>query len=318
MIISYICGGLGNQMFQYAAGRRLAEKRGTEFKLDLRDYRSGTDSKREGLEACARPVRLFDLNVTAGVATEPELYALRDRFDHRTVKDRVVRQVRRRLLTDWLWPESHHRESRYVFDPAVLDLPDGTYLDGFWQSWKYFDDAAAVIRREFSFKDPSVMSFARQYVGGLRCDGEPVASVHVRRGDLARAVEQLGKPQAVHGSPVGVQYLRTAMSKFPRGTRFLVFSDTAADIAWCRANLVFDEIGPDRLYFAEGNTDLQDMALMSVCDHNVIANSTFSWWAAWLNTTPGRRVISPAVWTQKTGPMAMVVDTLIPPDWELI
>jgi hypothetical protein len=318
MIISFICGGLGNQMFQYAAGRRLAVHHRTKFKLDLREYRGGTDAVRRGLEQFTRPVRLFELSVSATAATDHEIFQLRDRFGSSSFRDRIVRNIGRRLKPNWLWPASHFQETRFVFDPAVMDLLDQTYLDGYWQSWKYFDDIVPVIRREFAIKDPTIAGFAKSYADDLRKAGDPIVAVHVRRGDLAHAAETLKSAAGVYGLPVGLPYLRAAMNRFGRGHRFLVFSDTAADIAWCRANLVFDEIPADRFAFSEGHTDLQDMALMSACDHNIIANSTFSWWSAYLNTTPGRRVVAPSVWSFTTGPKKMVPDTLIPPDWELI
>ena len=108
------------------------------------------------------------------------------------------------------------------------------------------------------------------------------------------------------------------MKKFDAESRFLIFSDTARDIQWCRDNIRPDWLAPERLHFSDGHTDLQDATLMSCCDHNIIANSTFSWWAAWLNTTPGRRVIAPRSWSNPGNAGKMTTTDLIPPSWEII
>jgi hypothetical protein len=133
----------------------------------------------------------------------------------------------------------------------------------------------------------------------------------VRRGETAYAVDKLKNTKGVFGPPTGLEYIHRAIAKFAPGScKFLVFSDTAADIAWCREN-----IKADNLHFSEGHDALQDMMLMSACDHHIIY-STFSWWAAWLNDRLGRRVIAPTVWGYATS--GMVTDDLIPPDWEMI
>ena len=107
MIIVNICGGLGNQMFQYAAGRRLALHRGTELKLDLTGYRDGAEARPTELAAFRRPVRLNDLNIVAAAASDREIFRLRDRFIARSTRDRLVRRVRRYIKSDFLWPPSH-------------------------------------------------------------------------------------------------------------------------------------------------------------------------------------------------------------------
>jgi hypothetical protein len=317
MVIAFLCGGLGNQMFQYAAGRRLAAVWQVELKLDLSAYRGGTDQRPAGLEAFGRRIRVFDLSITATEASPAEIARLRDRFNKPTTRDRIVRQLRR-IKPKLLWPASDVQERGYRFDPSVLDAPSDAFVHGFWQSEKYFADVAPLIRREFTPKDPAVIRYAQDYVSRLRETGGPIVSLHVRRGDLAAAHESLKKANIVHGKPISLDYIRAAVARFDAGHRFLVFSDSAKDIDWCRQNLRGNGIPTDRLLFSDDHSDIQDMAIMSACDHHIIANSTFSWWAAWLNPHPETRVIAPSVWSPPGTPKAIVTDDLIPAGWEMI
>jgi hypothetical protein len=316
MVIAYLCGGLGNQMFQFATARRLAQVRGVELRLDLSEYRGGTDQRPAGLEAFRRRVGVFDLSITASEATAADIERVKDPYTTNTTVARVVRRLRR-IVPNLLRPASHVVEKQYRFDPEILELGSDVYLHGFWQSEKYFVDAAPLIRAEFAPRDAAIGRYAGEYVAERRGGGH-IVSLHVRRGDLAAAHESLGKGHIVHGKPISLEYISAAIARFPEDHRFLVFSDSAKDIDWCRANLRGDGIPAERLLFSEGHTDIQDMAIMSACDHHIIANSTFSWWAAWLDAKPVKRVIAPAVWSAPGAKFAMVTDDLIPREWEMI
>ena len=321
MILTLLSGGLGNQMFQYAAARRLAVHRGTTVAVDVRMFDdAGHDRRPDGLAAHARSVRLFELQVAATVATPDQIAERTDRHAGLTLPHRAAR-LARRLSAGRLFrrPPSHVLERSFRFDPAVLDLPGDAYLQGFFQSWRYFADVAETIRADFQPRDPAVLPYARQYVADVRRagGGRPVVSLHVRRGDLAHAAEVLRQPSLVYGGPVGLDYLRVAADRFGDGVTLLVFSDTAADLAWCRSALPAAGFAADRLRYAEGHTDVQDLFVMSACDGgHVIANSTFSWWAAWLDARPGVRVVAPRRWGSADS--GMVTDDLIPPAWEQV
>jgi glycosyl transferase family 11 len=315
MVIAFICGGLGNQMFQYAMARRLARHRNVELKLDLSEYRAGADQRPAGLEEFRRQVGLYKLSVTAPAASAAEIAQYKDPYAGATTAARIVRRLRR-LKPGFLWPATHFKEKQYRFDPAALELPGDVYVDGFWQSEKYFSDVADAIRAEFAPKDAEIRQYARQYVEQLRAGGEPgdkIISLHVRRGDLARAAEELNDARLVHAKPVSLDYISAAMARFGPECRFLVFSDSGRDIDWCKRN-----IPSSRLAFSEGHSDIQDMAIMSACDHHIIANSTFSWWAAWLDARPGTRVVAPKVWANPGAMLQMVPDDLVPDRWELL
>jgi hypothetical protein len=325
MVIATIGGGLGNQLFQYAMALRLARHRNVELKLNLANYRDGTDVRPKFLQSFFRKLGLFNMCVTATEATDAEIARLKDPFSKKTTVARIVRRIRRLKPGLW-WPPTHIREKQFRFDPAMMDLPGDAYLEGFWQTEKYFLDIAPLVRQEFKPKDPAILEYAANYVAKLRQLG-PIVSLHIRRGDWAHGYETLKNSKGAKskelehyinlwGEPLGMEYISVAIRKFGSDHHFLVFSDTAKDIEWCRQNIKMEGLSPDRLHFSEGHTDLQDMALMSACDHNIIAASTFSWWAAWLNDRPGRRVISPTKWGNPAS--GMVPDDLVPSDWEMI
>lgn len=310
MVIARIVGGLGNQMFCYAMARRLAHAHATDLKLDLSVYRPGADSRKAGLEAFTRTVGLNQLNTTASEASPAEIALLKD--DSMAIVDRLRRRLGRAIGRS----PTHLVEKGYRFDAAALAAPVPCYTDGFWQSEKYFADIAGIIRTEFAPRDPAILPYAEAYVARLKKDsGGPLVALHVRRGDLAYAQEQLKDVSLVHGAPVSLDYIYQAVAQFEPSAHFLVFSDSAKDIQWCREN-----IKAERLHFSEGHSDIQDLTIMSRCDHNILANSTFSWWAAWLNPNPDKRVISPKVWAiQKAATTTfMVPDDLIPPGWTLL
>lgn len=309
MIIVKLMGGLGNQMFQYAAGRRLALHHGTELKLDLSDYHGGTDRRPPGLEKFSRKYALDVFRIEAVEATDEEIADMRDAYYTATTTSRFVRRIRL-LHPGFLWPGTHYQEAGYRFDPAVLQLPDHRYLMGFWQSERYFSDIESEIREEFQLRDQAVGERARQRVDSARQDNAPVISVHVRRGDLAHAHEVLKRADKTHGAPVNLDYINQAMEQFPKECCFLVFSDTAEDIAWCREN-----IHAKRIAFADARSDIEDFATMSACDHHIISNSTFSWWAAWLNPKPDKRVICPRTWASPLARTQMPTEDLLPTSW---
>ena len=291
MIIVRLKAGLGNQLFEYAAGLRLARRHQTTLKLDIEEDPRETHRTPGWLPGYERKPQLDLFHTTGTLATGEEADRLRDPFRPSVRTPLALSALDRRWRPKFGYPRTHVRENGHGYDPAILELPDDCYLEGFWQTEKYFLDAAEQVRAEFTPRDSKLQPYAREYVGRLRNGSREVVSLHVRRGDLAFAKEVLNDRKGVHGEPVAPQYAHEAMKRFGPETVFLVFSDSAKDVAWCREN-----IRGENLAFSEGHTDLQDFELMRECDHNIIANSTFSWWAAWLNHHRGRRVIAPKNW----------------------
>ncbi|TCT03964.1 alpha-1,2-fucosyltransferase [Aquabacter spiritensis] len=262
MIVTRLAGGLGNQMFQYAAGRALALRRGTELRLDL----SGLDAPG------ARAYGLGAFRLTAPAAAAGDLPPAR-----RSWADRLLGRPRRRLV-----------EASLRFDPAVIAAPDGTCLDGYWQSERYFLDQDAPIRADFTLRAPPDEANAALLD---RIAGTTGICVHVRRGDYA------ADPQvrAVHGT-CGPDYYRAALGllidRLGGDLTAFVFSD---DPDWTRAHIA---LPVPTVYVTHNAADRphEDLRLMQACRHHVIANSTLSWWGAWLGEKPGTLAVAPTRW----------------------
>lgn len=312
MVITHLTGGLGNQLFQYAMGRRLADHRGVELLVDGSGYQGGSELRPPEIAAFPRPLLLFNFRVETRLATPEETGRLRDQYYRPTTRDRIVRRFRK-IWPRFLWNPHHLIERSYRFQPEALDFPDNVYLYGYWQSPKYFADIKEKIRRHFTLVDESIADSASRMVAELRARRGTVVSLHVRRGDVAHIYEKLRRQDLADVAPMCSDFIRRAMGRFEPGTCFFVFSDTPKDIEWCRENIQ----GPN-LEFSRCDSDLWDFAAMSQCDHHIIANSTFSWWSAWLDPKPSKRVIAPRTWSSPGGGRDMPTEDLIPQEWETI
>ena len=197
-------------------------------------------------------------------------------------------------------------EQSFEFDPAVLDSRAPCYLKGYWQSPRYFTAIEPQIRRELTVSAP-LEGQNRAVADRIRAS--LAVSVHVRRGDYA-ANEQTNK---FHGTCSAEYYYaaeKLLQSRVGPLTLF-VFSD---EPQWAQENLRFASptvvVGhnqPDRAH--------EDLRLMTMCRHHIIANSTFSWWGAWLCDEPDKVVVAPRNWFSEGGPRT---DDLIPKDWPRI
>ena len=285
MIIVRLCGGLGNQLFQYAAGRSLSIAHQTELVLDLGWYKNTPASNTPRHYELAR----YPIRARVASANEERLCRL--------YSSRILQRLQ--LLR---WPWNRHQETNFEFDSRFTNLKDNTYLDGYWQSFKYFEGVVDAIRSEFMpLPAPSALD---QAIGDKVHVTESV-SVHVRRGDY---VTQKAAA-TVHGA-CPLDYYDAAMQIIERrvsSPHFYVFSD---DSEWAKTNLTF----PGPAMFVDHNnsaTAFQDMRLMSQCHHHVIANSSFSWWGAWLNPRKDKLVIAPKKWFSDD----RSTSSLTPIDW---
>jgi len=192
---------------------------------------------------------------------------------------------------------ARYTEPHFHYDPVFWDQPDNTELQGYFQSARYFSRWSTQIREAFALVEPADGRWVPDggWEGNEWVSHERV-SIHVRRGDYLNLKD--------HHPPLGMDYYRAAMDLFP-GERFVVFSD---DTGWCREN--FDA----RLCeFAEG-TAVEDLERMTHCSNHIIANSSFSWWGAWLGKNPDKKVVAPKRWF---GPAKAGWDTkdLLPEEW---
>jgi hypothetical protein len=273
MIVVRLMGGTGNQMFQYALGRALSLKHKCALKLDLTFLLDRTPRDRFSY----RSYELGAFNIRGEIAKREEVPVTYRRYFSGRLS-LVLDSLRRRMS-----PRSTS-ERQFHFDPAVLDIRDSAYVEGYWQSPKYFEDFKDVIRSEFTLRQmlPDPAEELRAQIAEERS-----VCVHVRRGDFVGNSMYLSLGQDYY-----LAGLRLVAEKIP-AARVYVFSD---DIDWCRANLRFSEATTyvDDRY--AGPAPAHHLALMSACRAFVISNSTFAWWAAWLNRDPDKLVIAPKRW----------------------
>lgn len=308
-VIVRLLGGLGNQMFQYAAGRALAMSLGKSLLLD----RTLLDDHRPGVHQMPRSYRLDVFSLKGDFAGRAHIRHFRPGGPGLWKK--IVYRLRRELTARGLLPARLRamemiEETGFRFDPRVFQQPPSHYLSGFWQSYRYFDAIDAQLRSDFSFRHP----LAGQAVDlAERIGREDAVLLHVRRGDY------LTVPiSAVTNGFVGLDYYERAVSlmreKIARPT-FFVFSD---DLDWCREHLPslggpFEYVALDAP--AGVPQDGFELQLMSCARHFIIANSTFSWWSAWLAGTRARHVIAPARWFTDS---SLDTSELSPPHWQLV
>lgn len=289
MVISNIIGGLGNQMFQYAAGRALSLERGQSLRLDVSGFAGY--ALHQGFEL----QRVFDCQ--AEIATEAD------------VRDVLGWQfssgIRRVLIRPSMAVFRRHGfvvEPHFHYWPEIKHVPQNCYLVGYWQSEKYFRDVATDIRADFIFKSPLANRNAE--LAGQIAQVNAV-SLHVRRGDYANSP----KTAATHGL-CPLDYYRAAIQHIAERVDqpyFFIFSD---DPSWVKENLKI-KFPCQYVDHNQGTASYNDMRLMSMCKYHIIANSSFSWWGAWLNPDPEKIVVAPKKWFANDND----VNDLIPQGW---
>jgi hypothetical protein len=270
LIITKLIGGLGNQMFQYAIARRLTYLYNQILKLDITGFQ----------EYKLREYCLNHLNIAESIATDEEINYLRN-----------IRYI---------------KEKYYHLNPEVLELSGDVYLEGNWQSEKYFKDIGEILQYEFSVKQQLTGENLELANRINSCDA---VSVHFRRGDYVT-------------NPVTYQYhglcqmeyyhqaMRQIVNQLPNA-HFFIFSD---EPCWVKQHLRFDL--PFTVVDINDNEDsCEDLRLISFCKYHIIANSTFSWWGAWLSQSSGKIVYAPQRWFNNPG---LNTCDLIPEGWRLI
>lgn len=261
-------GGLGNQMFQYAWGCFLANRLNVPLELDLTTFDEGYE---------ARSFALDYFNISTKFASREEVAFLRKRPFWGVEAFRKLLGVR----------TGHVRENGdHAIDEALFSVKSPVLLDGYWQCARYMELSRPLITNEFRFLRPQ----DSLNEGHLRCiEASESVALHVRRGDY------VSNPtfNAVHGvcSLDYYQKAITLMQDSLTEPRFYVFSD---DLNWACENLSL----PQGTVFIDNNQGEphEDLRLMAACKHNIIANSSFSWWGAFLGQNTDKRVIAPLKW----------------------
>jgi len=296
MIVVKLKGGMGNQMFQYAFGKYLATKYNTEIKLDLsflldRIHRENFVFRNYDLDI----FKLKEVNF----AKENDLakFGLSNSRLLNLFYKRILGHTNKYLVI---------REKHFHFDDNELSFPNNVYLDGYWQSEKYFIDIENEIRSDFGFKN--------KLFGECKNLAEIIESiqsvcVHVRRADFVH----LESSAKIHGF-IGQDYFYKAvdlLSEIINDFEIFVFSD---NIDWCIENLSFTKNTTFVTHVYKDEKIGNHLHLMTKCKHFIISNSTFSWWGAWLSNNHDKIVVAPKRWFADEK-MNNQTQDLIPESW---
>ena len=293
MIITYLSGGIGNQMFEYAFGRYLSYENNVSLKLDPYMLIDRSSNIKRYIKYPPRDYCLDVFNIEATIASFKEIPFF---YRHWFKGDLMVflEQVRRKLL------RNPGKETCFNFDESKMSLGPNIYLEGLWQSQKYFSKIEDIIRKDFTFKEKFSDNINLLKEEIFSCDS---LCIHVRRGDY------VGNK---HHEVVNEEYYKNAIKKieqFSKIDKIYVFSD---DTVWCRDNLKF---GYPTTFVSDEYTGKKSeghLYLMSQCKNFIIPNSTFSWWGAWLSKNENKIVIVPKSWFADKN---INSDDLIPKKW---
>lgn len=292
-VIVQILGGLGNQMFQYALGRAISQRTGAPLLLDTNVIE----------HARQETPRSYDLDI---FGMRPTFATRADVARYHSHGAGLAGKIAGRLRGAAGASEIAYQH-KFSFQPEILDITPPIYLVGFWQSYRYFADIEDVLRSDFGFRDelpPSAADHAQAIARpGAVC-------LHVRRGDYT-------EPKQMNFIGLSsIDYYRRAVARVRECVEepvFFIFSD---DTDWCRAN--FRWLGRAARYMEYATPPgfkrhASDLQLMTLAEYFITANSTFSWWAAWLAGDRAKLVITPKEWFKDP---RLSADDLVPARWE--
>jgi hypothetical protein len=291
MIVVQLTGGLGNQMFQYSFGRYLAKKNNTRLFLDTSVLLNRVEC---GLTFYNYELGIFNIEATLASSTKIPVYP-----SNYSVKNILFRGIH--LLKVFSKGLKYVREKQFHFNPSYLELNDNSYLDGYWQTEKYFKEISPTIKKDFQFNfelSQKCIEISKKIIL------ENSVCIHIRRGDYIKLVN-------FHGM-VGNDYVRDGIKIINEkisNPHFFVFSN---DIQWCKENLVIEGKHTFIEEINAGNNNNEHFKLMTLCKHFIIANSTFSWWAAWLSDNMDKIVIAPKKWVALNN---INTNDIIPEEW---
>lgn len=256
MIIVYMTGGLGNQFFQYAAGKNLANKWNTELKLDKTWYETNPSI----------PYVLNQFNIKESFATNEEIQYLKNLFPNN---------------------QFGKENGSQAFRPEFFSYPNDVYIHGCWESERYFADISNIVRQEYTLKHP--LGKAAQHWKKKISDAECSVSLHFRHGDFI--CDPRFSPNRIIFAILPFDYYHECINHLKQQYRNLTLFVFSNNLQWVKEN--FHPDVPMEFVEGDGLQDFEELWLMSLCNHNIIANSTFSWWGAWLNQNPDKKIFVP-------------------------
>jgi hypothetical protein len=296
MIIVKLSGGLGNQMFQYATAKALALKKNTQVKLDLTTLNHRLPMR--GYVFRTYDLDLFNVKVEISWLSKLSKYVKNLAF--------VLSKVQIKIKNIFLLGSVFKEKEYYFFDENIFNQSADVYLDGFWQSYKYFETCQGLIRQEFSFRLPLSEKGRKLAEKISNCQS---VCINIRRGDYVA-----NKNNIDFFGILPLEYFQQGMDLIKQKIEnpyFFIFTD---DIEWCQENFNLSE----NVFFVTGDYNgeryIEKFHLMTLCRHFIIPNSTYGWWGAWLAKNPDKIVVAPKKWVADEKLNNNTKD-LIPLDW---
>ncbi len=287
MIITKIQGGLGNQLFQYALGRNLALKNNTELKLDISFY----DRQKK------RTYLLNNFNTAENILSKEESV--------------YFKKIQKKYSPSWFLNTINNKifflkenpNKYFQFNPCIINnnIQKDIYLEGYWQNEKYFVEIRELLLKEFTLKSTGGLSENSIF---KKIKNTNSISVHFRRGDYLTEKKYYIPTLDYYKKAVSIMINNIGNAD----THFFIFSD---DIEWVKKEFKLDHPTTYVDDSAQMN-DCEQLIAMSNCKHNIITNSSFSWWGAWLNNNKNKQIICPSFWTE---PGKNNIEDLFPNNW---
>ena len=293
MIVVKLFGGMGNQMFQYAFGYAVSKRLNIELFIDISAYEESKDfsivTPRQYALGC------FNLSTQLWSKSQSHFFFPRPGYISKAYH-KILRLLGKEALL---------YEYNRGFNPKVFNsIKSNTYANGYWQSYLYFESVKERLKEEFKFQSITnslYESLIRQCIASV--------SIHIRRGDYASNDLIRSK----HGL-LSIDYYKRAIEYLidscGSNLHFFIFSD---DKDWCLIN--FNFLRNQTIIETQDMPDWYDMYLMSLCTHHIIANSTYSWWGAWLGAKDLSLVVAPTYWYTDVKTESLFIT---PVDWKLL
>lgn len=290
IIVVKLISGLGNQLFQYAFARQLSLRCGVPLKMDTTFFE---DQK-------LRNFSLHHYHINATIASSKEIERFTTKYKANKLSTSIYYKIEKYIPLNW---RLYYQEKKWwLLDDNIYKLRPPFYINGYWQNHHYYKALSPIIKNELKLK-VSLKPHLKQLLNEIIRENFSVA-IHVRRGDY---ISDKGANQTMGVLPI-VYYHKAIEIILERITypTFYVFSD---DIDWAKQNFNDEK----RFIFISGNKDFEDLELMQNCKHQIIANSSFSWWGAFLNINPQKIVICPKNWLANAQQNAIVEIQM--PEW---
>lgn len=287
MIKVILSGGLGNQMFEYAAGRALSIHHNTELSIDLYLLKKKTKATTRHYELSVfdikPPIRTSILNKIA--------VKVFGKMHSKTIKKSFLNRLG--IFRD---------EKAQYYDTKFANLPKDTTLFGYFQNENYFKEISRQLKVDFTFRTPLT---GKNDKIRHKIEQENSVSIHIRRGDYINTNTNLPILDLSYYKKA-IEYIISEIDN----PYFFIFSD---GIEWVKINLDLSNLNHEFIDWNKNEHSYIDMQLMSLCKNNIIANSSFSWWAGWLNNNPDKMVIAPRKWYK--GDIGIYPDGFLPKEW---